>query len=546
MTGADETTGGASGDAAGAERADQMRVRQALQSGAPFGVKPADVEVIETHIAVVFLVGHCAYKMKKATALGYLNFVGLANRRAMLEKEHRLNKRTAPDLYRRVLPVTMETDGRLVLEGRGKPVEWLLEMVRFPQDALLRNWLEPEPGLALPSEGLAAPLGLAIRDLHASLGPCLTQGWARSLEGVVDNITGHLRDGIGPVLDRDAVDRYEARARTLLAELVGRLEERARAGYVRLCHGDLHTANIVVLDGRPVLFDCIEFNDTIACQDTLYDLSFLLMDCARRGRRDFGNRVFNAYLGGLDRADFSAALTGLAALPLYLGLRAAIRAHVCVAQIRGAAADGLSETAIATAIREARAYLALAERLSAPTGTRLVALGGLSGSGKSTVARDCADALPGPAGAVILRSDEIRKRAFGVRASEPLPSEAYQPQVSAMVYEMLAEEAATALRSGLSVIMDAVFARPAERDAAERVAAKAGVLFTGAWLEADPAIMAARIRGRRGDASDATEDTLRAQLDYDLGAMAWTRMDSGADRAANRLRLLEILGLPAS
>ncbi len=531
------------------------RVRSALGTGAPFGVSSDDVDVIETHIAVVFLVGDRAYKMKKPVSFGYLDFTGLETRREILDKERRLNSRTAPELYLRVLPVTEEPSGAYALEGAGPIVEWLLEMVRFDQADLLVNrvggrdpagfshmvddwFVSRERGFELAEE-LTGPLGQAVAAMHRDAHPCRQTGWVGALERVVAEMTGHLRAGIGWALDADRVARFAERALHALIDLRGPLEERARTGFVRLCHGDLHLSNIVVLEGRPVPFDCIEFNDEIACQDTLYDLSFLLMDLALRGRRDFASRVFNAYLAALDAQEFEAALEGLVALPFYAALRAAIRAHVSLARVAGqgdSPPPPVDEPGRQAAIHEARAYLRLALTLLEPPKPALLAVGGLSGSGKSTLARDVASVFVGPAGAVILRSDEIRKRTFGVAVTDQLPDQAYAPVVNGRVYNTLEEEARAALSAGCPVVLDAVFARPEQRLAVERLAASLGVPFTGFWLEADPTVMAARIRGRRDDASDATEAVLRRQLDFDLGEITWTRIDSGADRDTVRQR----------
>ncbi len=522
------------------EQDTQARIRKALETGRPFGVD-GPVETIETHIAVVFLVADRAFKMKKVKALGYLDFFGADNRHALLEKELRLNSRTAPHLYRAVVPVTQARDGSLTVGGEGQALEWLLEMRRFDQHDLLARRLEPHPGLEQPSESLAVPLAEAIAALHRKAERCRIAGWHEAVAGVLENITGHVAAGAGRPLDPEAVERFAGLSQARLNSLGPMLEERARGGHVRRCHGDLHLANIVVQDGRPVLFDCIEFNDEIACQDTLYDMAFLLMDLVFRDRRDFGNRVFNAYISGLNDFDRAAALPVVRALPFYGALRAAIRCHVCLARLNEVPADeGEHRTEV---VDQARAYLELALTLLAPPPPRIVAVGGLSGSGKSTLARDLGGAFGGLAGALILRTDEIRKRLHGAPLGDALPAAAYTPEASAAVYRVLADEAAVAIGAGLSVLVDGVFARPDQRKAIAALADRLGVPFHGLWLSADPAIMAARVRGRRGDVSDATEDVLERQLGFDLGAIDWIRLDSGPARAHVVREACRTLGL---
>lgn len=521
-------SGGADGMTNTTDQDLQATLRAALKSGAPFGVD-GPVKTVETHIAVVFLVGDRAYKMKKALSLGYLDFSGRDNRRALLEKELRLNSRTAPDLYRRVVPVTRTPDGRILVDGDGEAVGWLLEMRRFDQSDLLARRIEPDPGPEQPSESLAVPLAEAIAALHLQEGPCRTEGWHDAVARVLDNMTGHVRNGAEGVLDREAVAQFTEQAFERLGALSHRFEQRAEAGFVRLCHGDLHLSNIVVQDGLPVLFDCIEFNDDIACQDTLYDVAFLLMDLMFRGRRDFGNRVFNAYLSALPSTDRSAALGMLEALPFYGALRALIRCHVCLAQLPADLASEHDEDAATMA--RARGYLALALNLLSVRQVCLVAVGGLSGSGKSTLARDIGGAFEGLLGALILRTDEIRKRLHGTPLDQALPETAYAPETSIAVYQTLEKEAAMAIGQGMPVIVDGVFARPEQRAAIRALADRLGVPFMGFWLSAEPQVLAARVRERRGDVSDATEEILNRQLHFELGEIDWIQLDSGQGRA---------------
>ena len=230
------------------------------------------------------------------------------------------------------------------------------------------------------------------------------------------------------------------------AAVRGLLDRRRANGKVRRCHGDLHLRNICLFDDKPTLFDCLEFSDALASIDVLYDLAFLLMDLEHRGLAEFANVVLNRYL------DLTGEDDGLAAMPLFLSLRAAIRAHVtATAMDQAAAAERKQEPAA-----EARSYLSLAARLLRPRPRRLVAIGGLSGSGKSTLATALAPAI----GARVLRSDVIRKRLFGVTPETRLPAHAYAAEISRLVYETLRQRAAAALASGYSVIIDAVSLKP--------------------------------------------------------------------------------------
>ena len=288
------------------------------------------------------------------------------------------------------------------------------------------------------------------------------------------------------------------------------LSLRERAGRVARCHGDLHLGNIVLLDGEPLLFDAIEFDPRIATGDVLYDLAFLLMDLIERGLTPAANIVLNRYLNETRRAE---DLDALAALPLFLSLRAAIRAKV--------AAERRTQTGERAATEQsARDYFALAGKLLAPPPPMLVAVGGLSGSGKSLLARAlAADIAPVP-GAVVLRSDVERKALFGIAETGRLPETAYSRDVTAQVYAALAGKARRVIAAGHSAIVDAVFADAGERTAIAQAAA--GAAFHGLFLTADLATRLARVGGRRGDASDADAAVAREQERYDLGAMQWT------------------------
>jgi polyhydroxyalkanoate synthase subunit PhaC len=343
---------------------------------------------------------------------------------------------------------------------------------------------------------LMEALAAEIAALHAIV-PRVAGGGADNIAGVLGVNEAAFATGEG--LDPARVERLcNACFRTRLAQLAPLLDTRAEAGQLRLCHGDLHLRNIFLDAGRPVLFDCLEFNDALASVDVLYDLAFLLMDLRHRGLTGFANLVMNRYLDATRDED------GLPALGFFMALRAAVRAHVAAT---AAAGDG----AAPETVTRARAYLGLAERLLATAPASIVALGGLSGSGKSTVAAQLAPMLGGGAGARLLASsDRLRKEAFGVGPETRLPPDAYAPEVSEQVYADLRRRAGAIAGAGGAVIVDAVHARPAERAAIADAAAGAGAAFLGVWLDAPPDVLRARVAARRGDVSDAGPRRARA------------------------------------
>ena len=295
------------------------------------------------------------------------------------------------------------------------------------------------------------------------------------------------------------------------------LLKRGGAGSVRRCHGDLHLRNIALIDGEPTLFDAVEFSDEIASGDVLYDLAFLLMDLEERGLRAAANRLFNRYLA----PEPPDALTGLVALPLFLSLRAAIRAKV-----EAAGADRLEGEKRDEARSLARRYFDLAIRFLAYLPPRLVAVGGLSGVGKSALGGALAPEIGRAPGALWLRSDLERKAMFAVAETAPLPASAYLSDVTRDVYHRLIDKARIALRAGQSVLLDATFATAAERSAAANAAAEVGVGFTGLFLDAPLATRLARIASRRDDASDADVDVARRQTMDPLSERGWKALDA--------------------
>jgi predicted kinase len=276
-----------------------------------------------------------------------------------------------------------------------------------------------------------------------------------------------------------------------------------------------------------VLFDCIEFDDRLSDIDVLYDLAFLLMDLEVRQQREGANRVLNGYLDEAARSFPEEMWEGIALLPLFLSMRAAVRAHVSAR---------MKEPDVA------RGYAAAARRFIAPPGAALAAVGGLSGSGKTWFARVLAPLLGPAPGAVVLRSDEIRKRLWNVAPTVRLPPEAYSQDASARVYGQMMKEAEAVLRSGHAVVLDAVFLKEEERDRCATLAERCDVHFAGVWLEAPGEVLRKRIDARSGDASDANVAVLEEQLTRDPGPVAWRKLSATGDVTAQVRVLAEHLG----
>ncbi|HYB09309.1 MAG TPA: AAA family ATPase [Alphaproteobacteria bacterium] len=478
----------------------------------------ASVTRVDTHGAVVILVGERALKLKRAVRFPYMDFSTVELRRRACEAEVRLNLRTAPRLYLGAQPIVRAASGALAVGGVGETVDWVVVMRRFDQ-SLLFDRLAKRGAL---DANLMTELTDAILRFHESAERRPDQGNAADFARVIADNDQGLREA-GECFPPDAVARLRTTSDAALERVRPLLESRRVRGLVRHCHGDLHLRNICSIDGRPVLFDAIEFNERLSCIDVLYDLAFLLMDLDRLGLRKFANLVLNRYFSEGTRFDGLGDLSGLATLPLFLSARAAVRAVVGVA-MASAQSDALASRQL---LAEVKPYLGLALQYAAPHAPRLVAIGGLSGSGKSTLAREAAPSIDPAPGAIVLRSDVIRKQLIGVAPLERLGPEAYTAEITERVYTTLAVRAREALAAGHAVVTDAVYARPEERRSIEAVASGCGVRFDGLWLEAPSEVLTSRITGRHNDASDATVAVLHRQLQYSLGPMRWGKIDVG-------------------
>jgi uncharacterized protein len=471
----------------------------------------AKVQRIDTHAASVFLAGERALKVKRAVRFPFLDYSTLEKRKAACEAELSVNAPYAPEIYRGVVPITREANGKFAIGGSGAPVEWAVEMQRFDEQRTLDH---------LPreiDEVLADALGRAVAAAHARAPVVDAAPWIAALGGYIDEHVEAFRQypDIFPAAESEALARL---SRAAYQRIVPLLHERSRRGFVRRIHGDLHLGNIVLIDGKPVLFDAIEFSDIIASGDVFYDLAFLLMDLLERGLAFAANVVLNRYLTQTGRIE---DLEALATLPFFLSMRAAIRARVTAARLERTKAPEQASVG-----RAARAYFDFARRAITPPAAKFVAVGGLSGTGKTKLARALAPELKPMPGAVIVRSDVERKALFGIGETEKLPADGYTDEVTVRVYATLADKARRILAAGHSVIVDAVFAQPKERAAIAEAAKSGSFRLQGLFLTADLATRLGRVGTRARDASDADTEVAEAQESYELGRLEWTAVDA--------------------
>lgn len=491
----------------------QQDMIRRLSMGEGFGNIPP--ERIDTHVSTVFLIGDDAYKMKHAIATSYLNYASLEDRHRLCQAELDINRRTAPQIYLDLVPVRLTPEDNLILgDGDGTPVEWLVHMRRFPQDSLL-DFVAENHGLTSP---MMVDLADTLANFHKTAKPVEDHKASNRIAAVIEENETELKGYSGGVFDESSVTIFTRACRTHFEKHINRLNQRGEFWFVRHCHGDLHLRNICLIDSKPTLFDAIEFNDDISQIDILFDLAFLLMDLEHRGLRHHANVLFNRYLFRTEDVD------DLVLLPLYLALRAGIRAHTSAM----AAEMAHDESYRAQLEKDATEYLALGLSFFGSSSTTLVALGGLSGAGKSTIAAEIAPHIGNVPGALILSSDLIRKRQMQVEPLARLEETAYTKEVDDRVYDELMDTATRVLADGHSVVLDATFQDAETREEAESIGRIPGTAFNGFWLQANSMKLYDRVDGRKNDPSDATLSVLAHQLENDVGEITWHRID--ADR----------------
>ncbi len=480
---------------------------------------------VETHISLVYVGGDTVWKLKKAVRLAFLDFTALSERHRFILRELELNSLAAPGLYRDVVPIVRRPDGVLAF-GDGQHatlpvVDWVLRMARVPAedflDAIAAAGRLTPPLLDAVSDAVAAYHQALLPPSQPSPaeGGMVGDG-ADPAEAMRVVARGNTRSALDAGLPADAVQDWQTHLLAALDGIAPWLGERSRAGFVRRAHGDLHLGNLCLWYGKPVPFDALEFDEAMATIDLGYDLAFLLMDLDQRVSRGAANQVLNRYVARTG----DAALTR--GLPVFLSQRAMVRAHV---EAKRGHADAASR------------YLAAATDYLSPHAPIIIAIGGLPGTGKSTLARALAPGIGGAPGALVLRSDEIRKRMHGVPPGQRLPTTAYSGAASEAVFTILADMSGDVAAGGHAVIADATFTDPRHRSKVSAAARSAGVRFVGLWLEAPLPMLEARISARQNDASDATVAVLHAVSRANPQAGDWLPVDaSDSDTALGQAR----------
>jgi uncharacterized protein len=481
-------------------------IQQMLQPG--FYPHPVQepVQLLQTHISYILLTGEYAYKIKKPINFGFLDFTTLAKRRYFCHEELRLNKRLSPNLYLGVLPI-LEGAGQYRL-GKDDPeqtvAEYALQMREFPQKMLLSqlfldNKLTPE---------MVQQLAVQVANFHASAitNPEVTAyGSVASIQKVDKNNQDISVPFIGTSQIQQQLEETRVFTTQFFEQHADWFAQRQTEGKIRECHGDLHLNNVCIYQNNIQIFDCIEFNQAFRNIDVIYDAAFLVMDLAFRGRIDLANLFLNTYL------EQTGDYKGAALLPLYLSMRAYIRGNVNSLALNDPA---ISDTHKAEFLQRGQAYYRQAWDYTQKSLGRIILMSGLSGSGKSTVARQLAQKL----NAIHVRSDAVRKHLAEIPLDQrgdrggPLGSGIYTPEMTQKTYKTLLELGLLLVQQGWPVILDAKYDRQSLRQSVVDGAISAHIPITIVECTAPVEVLRDRLLHRTSDISDATADLLESQI----------------------------------
>lgn len=513
----------------------EQRIVRFLSAPGAYPHRVTQVQRRETHVSHVFLAGDFAYKLKKPVKFPFLDASTLALRLKFCRLELSLNRRLAPAIYLGLIAV-VETSAGLRLGGRGRVIEWLVRMRRLPEDRMLDRLVANR---RITRRDMARIAERLVPFFHsAARGPSVRRyGTPAAVEQLVLGNLGECAPFIGQLLTEEERLRLRAAYRQYLTLHQPLLKRRLAERRIIDGHGDLRCENICMpappAGGGPAtvrhevaIFDCVEFQPAFRCGDMANDFSFLLMDLEFRRRDDLAQALAAAYHRGMRDPSVEGVLD------FYKCHRTLVRGKV-----RGFGWLQHPRTAEGRRIRTlSRRHFELAAvyaRRFAPP--RLVAVGGVIGTGKSTLARGLAEAL----GASWLRTDEIRLREFALRRrpGQGFADGLYAPHVSDLVYQRLMHRAEALVRQGRSVVCDGTFSKSTGRDVLRAIARRHGASFHFFECTVPRAVALRRIARRAAAKSDLSEarpehyDRLRAGFEPVRGwpARDWTRLSD--DRA---------------
>jgi len=455
------------------------------------------VQIFQTHVSYVMTTGQFAYKVKKAVNFGFLDYSTLEKRHHFCEEEMRLNERGAgAEIYLGVVPIS-EENGEFVLGSDRHPIEYAVKMRQFPQETLLSSMAERGE----LTEDLLRQLAVEVAEFHRK---SVTSNYIRSF-GKVEQVREAFDENyeqttgyIGGPQTQKQFDETQAFTDRFFAEQKDLFERRMEQGYIRECHGDIHLRNISYWHDQLLLFDCIEFNEPFRFVDVMYDIAYIVMDLDVRDRPDLRAAFLNAYVE--ETGDWE----GLLVLPIYVSRQTYVRAKVASFLLDDPLA---SEADKQQAHETAAMYYKLAWKYTRMPQGRLMLMSGLSGSGKSTVAREIAR----QSGAIHIRSDAVRKHLGGIGIRDRGDASLYTPEMTQKTYDQLLNLGISLAQSGYTVVLDAKYDRQELRQKAIAQATAHNLPLKILHCTAPMEVLRDRVHKRSGDIADATVDVLAKQ-----------------------------------
>ena len=456
------------------------------------------IEVIQTHTCHIFLTGAYAYKIKKAVHFEFVDFSTIEKRHYYCLEELRLNKAFASVIYLNVIPIYQYKDSYsfICFSDKCHICEYAIQMIQFDNSTVLSHMLEQEP--LTPS--LVDQLGQRISQLHKqtpAVDPASGHGTALEMKKTVQVCFKTIQPFKEAVLPNTLCCDLEYYLCTFIDEHENIFKIRVKQKKIRECHGDLHLDNIFLHDGKVQVFDRIEFNQDFSHIDTMYDLAFLLMDLSYRGETEAANRLLNVYL------EFSADYGGVVLLPFYQSLRALIRCEVSLLKSTDSDIDERNRELART---EGVRYLHHALEYSRKGQGAIVVMCGLSGSGKSTIALT----ISSPGEFIHIRSDALRKHIAGIQLSDR-ECNIYTDSYTKSTYTKLIETGIMLSLYGHKVILDAKFDQSVFRRQLLKKAVAFGIPTVLVHCHAPSEVLKSRLKHRKGDISDATEELTEYQ-----------------------------------
>ena len=456
------------------------------------------IQLLQTHISFVLLTGDYAYKIKKAVNFGFLDYSTLEKRQHFCTEELRLNQRGAPELYLEVLPIYQKYEGNFALEPSIFLVEYVLKMRQFPQDSLFVNIFEQ----GRLSEKNVEDLGFELAKFHAraEVSDYIRKfGEIPSIRDPINNNYLISKKYIGGSQTQKQYKENRQYTELFFAQRGELFASRLENNKIRECHGDLHLKNIALWENRIILFDCIEFNEPFRFVDVMYDVAFATMDLEARGRKDLANAFLNTYI------EQTGDWEGVQLLPFYLSRQAYVRANVTAFLMDDPAVTIIEKEQAKTT---AAHYYKLAWEYTRSRQGRLILMSGLSGSGKSTVARYLARKI----NAVHIRSDAVRKHLGGVPLHERGGDNLYCADMTIKTYHRLLLLGILLAEQGFTIILDAKYDRESFRGDVINLAKSKCISLQIIYCNAPIAVLRSRLQNRTGDIADATADLLNSQL----------------------------------